>query len=625
MNKSLLAVAVASLFSHTSFSYAQQSTASETVVVTANRFETKVSELTSPIVVVTKEDIDAIQANSLSEVLQRLPGIQIVNGGGYGKSTEIYMRGTSSKHQLILINGTRIGSATLGYADISQVPLIGVERIEYIRGPRAAVYGSDAIGGVINIITSTNSSQSKVEVGAGIGSNGYYQGNIGVSVNIGDDSWGKFAVKRQQNEGFSTLQSPYDQDDDGFFSNDVYAELGTNISSSLSASVEATYHDAESEYDSGAYAAPTYTTWENAEDSVSRSSSYSVASKVAYKSESYSSDLLLANNQDESVSVNDGDSSEYQTDRYVVNWIHRYQLTDNVAISGGYEWQQEKVSTNGDAYTIDNRSNNAFYLYSQYAINALLLEGSVRTDDSDVYGRKNTWQLGASYQFIKQLGWSINSGTAFKAPTFNDLYYPVDSYGNVGNPNLKPEESSHIESSFYGLLLDSIDWRVTAYKTKIDNLVSWEYDSATYTSSPENIDKAEIKGIEVEFAFDTGPINHSLSYDYTDAKDKESGNQLIRRAKNNVKWNASYLLNKWRFDLSTLYRGHSFNDTNNQYELDDYVLVDVAASYNLSEALVVRGRIANVFDEGYENRLDYYRTAYNTAGREFYINAAYQF
>lgn len=616
---------VASLFSHTSFSYAQEATVDETIVVTANRFETKVSDLTSPIVVITKEDIDAIQANSLSEILQRLPGIQIVNSGGYGKSTEIYMRGTSSKHQLILVNGTRIGSATLGYADISQIPLIGVERIEYIRGPRAAVYGSDAIGGVINIITSTNSAVNKVEVGVGIGSNGYYQGSAAVSANIGNDSWGKLAVKRQQNEGFSTLQSPYIQDDDGFWCNDVYAEFGTNVSSSLSASVEATYHDGESEYDSGAYAAPTYTTWENAADSVSGSTSYNVAGKIAYKSVSYSSDLLIANNQDESVNVNDGNSSEYQTDRYAVNWMHRYQLTDEVVISGGYEWQEEKVHTNGDAYTVDKKNNNAFYLYSQYAVDDLLLEGSVRTDDSDVYGRKNTWQLGASYQFIEQLGWAINTGTAFKAPTFNDLYYPEDSYGNVGNPNLKPEESDHIESSFYGLLLDSIDWRVTAYKTKIDNLVSWEYNSATFITSPENIDEVEIKGIEVELSFDTGPINHYLSYDYTDAKDIESGNQLIRRAKNNIKWNASYLLSKWRFDLSSIYRGHSFNDTDNKYELDDYVLVDVAASYNVSKDIVVRGRIANLFDEGYENRLDYYGTAYNTSGREFYLNAAYQF
>ncbi|WP_047049498.1 TonB-dependent receptor domain-containing protein [Vibrio mexicanus] len=625
MKKTLLAVAVASLLPHAPSlaqeSNSQQSNVDETMVVTANRFESRADAVTAPINIITKEEIAAIQAVSLSEVLQRLPGIQIVEGGGYGKSTEIYVRGTSSRHQLFMVNGVRIGSATLGSADISSIPLTGVERIEVLRGPRAAVYGSDAIGGVINIITTAEAMGNSGEIGGGVGSKGFYQANAAGSVDIGNTGWARVAVSTKSNDGFSTLPEPYEQDKDGFEAHDLTVELGAKANEYLTASLFGYLHEGKSDYDNGYESGGS---WINNPNRVSESSNFNVAGKIDYRKDFYASELSLAKNRDRSKNLDDsGYESTFQTQRLMLNWIHNYQLTEELNLGGGYEYQKEEVYTNGQGYDIDNRSNNALYALAQYTRENYGLEGSVRTDDSNAFGRENTWQLGAFYQFIPELAWSVSGGTAYKAPTFNDLYYP-DTGFSKGNPNVLPEESKHIESSLYGQV-HSVDWRATGYRTEIDNLISWVYDPLTFVSSPENVNEALIKGFELELGFYTGDINHQLSYDYTDAKDTETGKQLQRRAKHNAKWNASYILNQWQFDLSTLYRGKSYDDASNTNKLDSYTLVDFALSYNVTHDFVVRGKVSNLFDEEYQNRLDFYGYAYNTPGREYYVNATYQF
>lgn len=153
MKKSVVAIAVASLCTSISAVQAEEQASQDTMVVTANRFEQSIKNVITPVEVVTKEEIDSMQAKSLTEVLSRLPGIQIAGNGGVGQTQSVFVRGTNPSHVLMLLNGVRMGSATLGSANFGAIPLTGIERIEYIRGSRAAVYGADAVGGVINIIT----------------------------------------------------------------------------------------------------------------------------------------------------------------------------------------------------------------------------------------------------------------------------------------------------------------------------------------------------------------------------------------------------------------------------------------------------------------------------------------
>ncbi|MGF1682987.1 TonB-dependent receptor domain-containing protein [Photobacterium minamisatsumaniensis] len=615
MKKTLLAVALAQVCLPSMVS-AEQTSTDEVMVVTANRFEQPIKNVIAPVSVVTKDEIDAIQAKSLAEVLRRLPGVQVVSAG-YGQSTEVYVRGTTSRHLLVMINGVRIGSATLGSADFSQIPLTGIERIEFIRGSRAALYGSDAVGGVLNIITEYQPGESIAEVSAGIGSDGYYQLGGSLAGSIGQSSWGKLAIKGEEADGFSARKEPYEQDDDGFKSRNVIAELGTQINENWKLSLQGYYHDGETEYDDGYFDFVTgdFISTPNAQ---SESSLYNVAAKASYLSSDFISEFTVAQNQDEARNFSDiSRGSTIKTKRDVVNWQNHYQLNSQLEFGGGLEWNRDSVSNTGTAYDKDQRDNTAVYLTSIYRNQGWQLEGSVRSDDNDSYGRNNTWQAAAAYTFTSDIQLSANVGTAFKAPTFNDLYWPND-----GNPDLKPEESTNYEVSLSGAH-QLLDWRITAYQSDIEQLIAWAPVDPSDPFSPwkpMNVNEAEIKGIELTAGFNTGSLYHDLSYDYLDAQDTDLDKELIRRSKHSAKWNISYLLDQWQFDVSALYRGKSYDDAMNTKELDAYTLVDVAASYYMTDSLILRGRVANLFDEDYVAK-----ETYNVQERSYYATVTYQF
>ena len=602
MKKTLLAVALAPLCLQSSFVSAQTTT-DETMVVTANRFEQSAKNTIASVSVVTKEEIDAIQAKSLTEVLRRLPGVQVV-AGGYGQTTEVFVRGTKSAHLLVLINGVRIGSATLGAVDFSQIPLTGVERIELVRGTRAAQYGSDAIGGVLNIITAYQQGENLAQATAGGGSNGFYELGASLAGEIGSTSWGKVAIKTNGADGFSARKAPYESDNDGFEQSNAVAEIGTRIDDNWAASLQGYFQDGESEYDDGFFASGA-----EAENSL-----YNLASHLKYSDERLNSEVILAYNEDESENKTDSSpGSKIATDRTVATWQNHYQLNSNVDFGGGLEWNREKVSHSSSRYTDDKRDNMAVYVTSIYHDERWLFEGSARTDDNDSYGRNNTWQLGAAYHITSQVQLSANAGTAFKAPSFNDLYWP-----GQGNPELEPEEAQSAEFTLQGQY-ERFNWGVTWYQNDVDKLIAWAPD-ASGNWMPSNINQAELKGLEAIVGFDTGPIRHDLSYDFLDSEDKETKKELARRSRHSGKWNMSYLAEQWQFDLSAIYKGTSYEDAFNTQKLGAFTLFDLGASYYLSENLTLRGRIDNLFDADYE-----VKSSYNVQERSYYANVTYQF
>lgn len=606
MKKTLLAVALAPLCLPSQV-FAADESSNDVMVVTANRFEQPIKNVIAPISVVTKEEIDAIQAKSIAEVLRRLPGVQVVSGG-YGQATEVYVRGTTSRHLLVMMNGVRIGSATLGSADFSQIPLTGIERIELIRGSRAALYGSDAIGGVLNIITAYQPGESVAEVTAGGGSDGFYQLGGSVAGGLGESGWGKIALKTEGADGFSARKEPFEQDDDGFKNSNVVAEVGTHVGDHWKLSLQGYYHDGESDYDDSY----------GALHAQSESSLFNIAAKAGYSDNKLDSQFTVAQNQDENRNSNDvSNGSKIKTERTVVNWQNHYQLTDGLELGGGLEWYRDSVSNTGMQYAEDERDNTAVYLTSIYRISDWQFEGSVRTDDNDSYGTNNTWQLATAYNITSELKVSANAGTGFKAPTFNDLYWP-----DSGNPNLKPEESKNYEISLSGTH-QLLDWSITGYQSEIDQLIAWAPKDASNPSGdwiPMNVDEAEIQGIELTAGFATGMLYHDVSYDYLDAKDKGLDKQLIRRSKDSAKWNVSYLADQWQLDVSAIYKGTSYDDAANTKKLDAYTLVDVAASYFVTDNLSVRGRIANLFDKDYVAK-----ETYNVQERSYYATATYKF
>ncbi|RJG40033.1 TonB-dependent receptor domain-containing protein [Motilimonas pumila] len=604
MKKTILAMAIAPLCLSANV-FAQ-----DTVVVTASRVAQPIQNTLAPVAVVDKAEIESIQAKSIADVLKRLPGVQ-VNQGGYGQVTEIYVRGASSRHILVLIDGVRIGSATLGSADFSQIPLTGIERIEFIRGPRASVYGSDAVGGVINVITSYQGEEGgKVAVGAG--SHDYQNVDAAVAAEIDGSAWVKLAARHEKADGYSAFKKPegddgsWDQSDqadkDGFKNTNIVAEMGKHFTPELSAKVQGYWQKGESDYDS-AWSTGTYTEKEL----------YNIAGKLTFDNDAIFSELTLATNRDQGDDYSDSSHNQITTKRTLANWLVSGEVTNGFALTGGLEWFEDKVDNESSQYDKTKRDNKAVYVNADYRVNAFTTEASVRVDDNESYGNEATWQLALGYQLTQELNLIAAAGTAFKAPTFNDLYWP-----GSGNPDLKPEDSFSYELALAGDY-ELVGFRVGGYISDIDNLIAWA-DRGDGVWVPMNVNKADIKGIETSAFFATGPVNHELSYDYVDAKDDETGKRLVRRSEHLAKWNLNYQWQQAEFDLSTIYQSDAYDDAANTVKVDGFVTVDFAASYYFNNGIVIRGQVANLFDEDYEPK-----AGYNGAERAFYGTLAYQF
>ncbi|MEZ8291645.1 TonB-dependent receptor domain-containing protein [Vibrio sp. 10N.237.312.B06] len=602
MNKSLLAVAVASLLSPISNLHAQEASTDETMVVTANRFEQSVGSTLAPTVVITKEEIQSIQAKSLEDVLRRLPGVQIASNGGYGQTSSVYIRGTESDHALIMVNGVRMSSATTGSTAIGSLPLNGVERIEYVRGPRTAVYGSDAIGGVINIITSYRGDETEVWVEGG--SNNHQKFAASTANQIGDKGWIKIAANREKTDGFSAANEnnsfykpAVDGDDDGYSHTDLMLEFGFRPTEELSFKINSNYTKGDIEYDSGE----------------KDQKLFSGSIVTAYKTDALSSELILATSQDQSAYA--GSSGNFETNRVSVAWQNGYQFNSDFLLLGGLDWVNDDVSESTTKYAETSRSNLGAYTSGLYSKDKVQAELSLRYDDNEQYGGYTTWQVATGYKLTPLLRLSGMAGTAFKAPTFNDLYYPATSWGDSANPNLNPEESQNLEIAL-DFTPESFNVRVAAYQNNIKDLIAKSSTSQKY----ENIDKAMIKGIELVGEFSTGDFYHSASVDYLDAKNDETGKELARRSKHSAKWNIAYIYQDWNFDLSYLYRGKSYDDSANKIQLDAYSLVDFATHYYVTDNFIVRGKVVNLFDEDYETAY-----GYNTQERSYYVGLNYKF
>ncbi len=596
----------------------------DTQVVTANRFAQPASSVLAPTTVVTRAEIDRWQAKSLTDVMRRLPGVDVAQNGGLGQTSSLFIRGTNSSHVLILIDGIRLNQAGIsGSSDLSQIPLSLVQRIEYIRGARSAVYGSDAIGGVVNIITGR--AQPGTTLTAGVGSQGYQSYDGSTQQMLGDATKltlaGNYTYTRgfDVGAGYPNDYGPAQGDRDGFMSKTLYGNLEHQFSDELSGFVRGYGFDNRTAYDGSL----TYDKDFNVVGLADTRQLYSQTwdTGLRYNREIYSTQLIASYSRTKDINYDPrngryGAASTFDdVTQYNLQWGNTVQVGQG-AMSGGIDWQKETTEpgTNYLAEGYEQR-NTGLYLTGQQQFGSVTLEGALRGDDNNQFGWHNTWQTAASWEFISGYRVFASYGTAFKAPNLSQVYSP-----GYGNPDLEPEKSKQWEGGFEGLT-GPVNWRVSGYRNDIDNLI--DSDPATYRYY--NISKARIKGVEATASFDTGPLGHQISYDYVDARDGETDQQLVRRAKQQVKYQLDWTIYNLDWSVTYHYLGDRFDNDYNSYparrvKLGGVSLWDLAASYPVTSQLTVRGRIANLFDKDYETAY-----GYRTPGTEYYLSASYSF
>ena len=557
------------------------------VLVTANRAEVPADEALASVTILSRADIEQSQAPDLLDLLGQQAGIDIARTGGPGQASTVFMRGSNSNHTLVLIDGIRVNAATQGIIDFAHLPLAQIERIEIVRGPRAALWGSDAIGGVIHIFT-RDPSKAFFEAHAGS-----YQ-RAGASAGIGGGSaqtrFG-IAAGSEQLRGFSATNSNaygYDPDTDGYRNQNLSLRAQTAIGNQRLA-FSGLLTDAVVDFDQGETAA------------LNRVFGITLAGNLGSR---WSHTLSLGrSSEDLDTPVY---SSRFGSTRTSLDWINSLALGTNSMVNVGLNWSRETgYSDDGFAGFAQSRRNNALFASWRGHLASQLLEISLRRDDNDQFHGATTGNVAWGWQASHGLRLRASWGQGFRAPNFNELYYPGFFGLFAGNPDLTPERSSSGEIGLDWQLAPGQKLGVSAYRTRVSDLIG--FDGPLFQAI--NINRASIDGVDLDYTLAFGGFSIDGNATWQDARDVGTGRRLLRRADRKLHVSAGY-----RFDNETSVAidvsGFSRRPDFGGIQLPGYARVDLRASAPLAAGWTLEGRIENIGDRDYS-----LVNGYNTPGR----------
>lgn len=560
------------------------------IIVTATRTAQTADDSLASVTVITKEQIAQQQANDLRELLTSISGIDMTNNGGMGKTTGMFMRGTSSSHVLVMIDGIKIGSATSGNIAFQHIPVNQIERIEIVRGPRSSLYGSEAVAGVIQIFTKRGSEKEQANFEIGYG--GYATNKLvaGVSGKAGNTTYSVNANHFKTN-GFDA-KTGTETDHDGYRNTSVTFNVQHQISKTSSLNLNTMHASGQTEFD-GFY---------NNNDYVQQTTGlqYTVAPLTNWNMK-----FNVAESRDESDNFSDSIfKTRYNTTRANYSWQNDINLGTSSIFTIGADYQNDSVLSTTD-YNETSRDNIAGFIQHQWNGNNNDLQVALRNDDNETFGTHTTGNIAWGHNFAKGTRLIASYGTAFKAPTFNDLYWP-----GAGNVNLKPEESKSTEIE----LRKTHSWgkaSVSLYNTQIDNLISgWP---------PTNVNKAEINGLEIRLNTKIAGWDTKAELSLLDPRDKETDKILRRRSQQSLRLDMDKTAGNWTAGFSFIGQGHRYDDIDNLDKISGYGIVNLRASYAFSKKTSIKWKIENLFNKEYETA-----KGYNNAGVSGYVSVVYQ-
>jgi len=569
------------------------------VMVTATRQEMRTSELLSDVTVVETEELKQAGNSTLGEILSRQPGIEFVSSGSNGATGSVFMRGTSAGHTLVLIDGMRVGSASLGQmSSWSRIPAGQIERIEILRGPASSLYGSDAIGGVIQIFTRTGNGPFQVHAEVGAGSYDTYSSTVGFSGSQNDWRY-SLNASTYKTGGFNSIKNPansaYNKDRDGFTDQSLSGSLAYSFAKGHEAGASFFYSDGESKYDSS----PKAKDYRN-QLAVSNFSTYLKDSITS----NWTSTLRVGHSTDDSKNTTNGrQSSLFRTDQDQYSWQNDIRTAVGNFLLG-IERLDQSVSGTGN-FRPNERTIDSALIGWNGSYEAHRLQANLRYDDNSQFGDKTTGSVAYGYRLSPNWRANIGYGTAFKAPSFNDLYYPLDAFGYHGNPDLLPESSRNREASIHyetGRQHVSLTW----FLNRVENLISW-----SGVKTPSNVGNARLEGTTLAYEGQVGNFDLMANYNYLDPRDADTGRQLARRATNYGMAAVGQHLGPWEWRVELQASDRRFDTDANTRKLHGYALTNLYGAYNFGDNWSIFARINNLFDRNYEVVADFATPATN--------------
>lgn len=607
----LALVVPAALFSPSAFSAdaGHDADALDTVVVTATRTAVTADAALAPVEVIDRDAIQRSQAASLGQLLHGRAGINLSNQGGEGKLSTLFVRGAESDHVLVLVDGVRIGSATSGLASFQDLPIALIDRIEIVRGPRSSLYGSDAIGGVIQIFTRRDQGEASFRFHAGAGSHGRREGGIGFGGG-NDRGWFGFDAGLVTTDGIDACRGIADDvnfiyagcfvngqtDRDGYENRAVSVRGGVAIGDAVTLQAHALHVSGHNDYD-GSFV--------DNSDIVQQA----VGAQLQWKaSDAFTLTVSAGSNKDSSDNfLGDAPRGFFASHRDTASVQADFVPAEGQTITVGADWLRDRVSSD-TAFDDSRRGDRAAFAQYQGRFGRQDVQLALRRDDNDQFGGKTTgnaaWGLGFGD------GWRVTAGygTAFKAPTFNELYYPF-----FGNPALRPEASRTAEA---GLAWrgEHIGVHLDAFETRVDDLIA--YDASL--GLPNNIDEARLRGAELRADGALFGWNVAGAASWLDPENRAAGTNrgkdLPRRARETARLDVDRAFGAIHVGLTGVAEGARWDDVANSRRLGGFATLDLRAEYRLADAWTLQAGVANVFDRRYETA-----AYYNQAGRTWTV------
>ena len=607
--------------------FAEEANDDNTIVITANRTEQNINDTLAAIEIITREDIERIQPESITDLLTSIAGLDIVHNGGAGQASSLFTRGTNSDHTLVLIDGVRVGSATLGNKSFSTIPVAQIERIEIVKGPRASLWGSDALGGVIQIFT-RRLSTGEYSVEATVGSDEFLSSSV--VFGFGSEKIANTVTLSYEDSKGYDVATGTETDDDG------YDRISAAIRGDYSLSGE-TQLDWVFQYDSGS------NDFDNAFGAnINDYKNHLWNIRYSYTVDKWLTQFSLKQNKDQILSYGNGTDkgagSVFETRRNQVNLLTQYKISDEISVTGGVDHFVDNVERSNVVsydfglgqnvsrpFSETERSSDAVYLSSVMKFNKIIGEVSARYDDVEDVDTNKTFNLSAGYKITDNVTVAMSRSKGFKAPSFNDLYYP-----GFGNDQLVSEESYNREFLIRG------HWKAHSallvnFENKVNKLIAFNFDPVL-GFRPFNVDKADLSGYEFVYKYRHGKLVHKLSATYIDALDVSvdsftgiaANEQLLRRAKELYGYELTADLGDFSFFTQFNYKGKRRDNDFSTFPstpvyLDSFVQVNLGATYKVNEQLNFKFKVSD-FTEADGSTV----FTYNAPGRQVFITFQYR-
>jgi len=563
------------------------------VVVTATRAPRTADETLASVTVLDEATLRRQDPASITDLLRGQPGVDVATNGSFGKNSSVYLRGTSSKSTVMMIDGIRLRSATDGAPAWQFLDPRMFERVEIVRGPKGSLYGADAVGGVVQLFTPQGEGEPTPRISLGGGSFDTRRASASLSGSEGGTRY-HVAASRLDTDGYEIIEG---EGDKGYDNTTGLVRLSHGFDNGGEIGLLALRARGNTEFVGG--------------DTDYLQQAAGIYGELPL-SERWTSRLTLSEARDKSETA--AYASVFDTTTRTLRWDNTVWLGPHELVAGT-EYLGDDIAgsdTGSGTFEEESRDNVAVFAQALLDFSPMTVQAGVRHDDNEAFGEELTGNLALGYALDDRHTLRASYGTAYRAPTFNELYYPDLGYF-AGNPDLEAETSASLEVGARGQYARFF-WDIAAYETRIDDFI------ASTGSQNENIEEAQIRGVELSSGVEMAAWTLQAALNYADPEDRDTGNQLPRRASQSLRVDLDRALGDWNLGGSVIAQNHRFDDEANEERLGGFGLLNLRAGWQFAPLWSARLTLDNVFDKKYATAGYFDGRDYLNAGRTAFLS-----